>query len=206
MSVTRELLLASPRSLCAGEARAIRTAAIVLDRHCPPVYVRKQIVHDTRVIDRFTRPRSAEGTRPDALCDHSRVLRTRGVSGDADQGSSPSAEPGGRHLPSAEQGAFRGETFCRARVHDRVDLSRRARAGGGHSRRRPQISRCDNKEISPNLRHSTVFASQVAHLTLCRDSVGFACRLCRKIGFATNCFTRHRGISTQLSKNVYPGV
>ncbi|MCW3845253.1 4-hydroxy-3-methylbut-2-enyl diphosphate reductase [Micromonospora yasonensis] len=45
-----EVLLASPRSFCAGVERAIEVVEQALRRHGPPVYVRKQIVHNTRVV------------------------------------------------------------------------------------------------------------------------------------------------------------
>jgi 4-hydroxy-3-methylbut-2-enyl diphosphate reductase len=46
----RQVLLASPRSFCAGVERAIEIVELTLDRHGPPVYVRKQIVHNTAVV------------------------------------------------------------------------------------------------------------------------------------------------------------
>jgi 4-hydroxy-3-methylbut-2-en-1-yl diphosphate reductase len=46
----RQILLAGPRSFCAGVERAIEIVEKVLDRHGPPVYVRKQIVHNTHVV------------------------------------------------------------------------------------------------------------------------------------------------------------
>jgi 4-hydroxy-3-methylbut-2-enyl diphosphate reductase len=46
----RRVLLAGPRSFCAGVERAIEIVERVLDRQGPPVYVRKQIVHNTRVV------------------------------------------------------------------------------------------------------------------------------------------------------------
>ncbi|MEV0804866.1 4-hydroxy-3-methylbut-2-enyl diphosphate reductase [Micromonospora sp. NPDC050200] len=44
------VLLASPRSFCAGVERAIEVVEQALRRHGPPVYVRKQIVHNTQVV------------------------------------------------------------------------------------------------------------------------------------------------------------
>ncbi|MCV7196427.1 4-hydroxy-3-methylbut-2-enyl diphosphate reductase [Mycobacterium angelicum] len=44
------VLLASPRSFCAGVQRAIETVERVLDRATGPVYVRKQIVHNRTVV------------------------------------------------------------------------------------------------------------------------------------------------------------
>jgi 4-hydroxy-3-methylbut-2-en-1-yl diphosphate reductase len=46
----REILLAAPRSFCAGVARAIDTVEAALQRYGPPVYVRRQIVHNAHVV------------------------------------------------------------------------------------------------------------------------------------------------------------
>jgi 4-hydroxy-3-methylbut-2-enyl diphosphate reductase len=46
----RQVLLASPRSFCAGVERAIEIVERALALHGAPVYVRKQIVHNTRVV------------------------------------------------------------------------------------------------------------------------------------------------------------
>jgi 4-hydroxy-3-methylbut-2-en-1-yl diphosphate reductase len=46
----RQVLLAGPRSFCAGVERAIEIVERVLDADGPPVYVRKQIVHNTHVV------------------------------------------------------------------------------------------------------------------------------------------------------------
>jgi 4-hydroxy-3-methylbut-2-enyl diphosphate reductase len=46
----RELVLASPRSFCAGVERAIDIVRRALDRHGAPVYVRRQIVHNAHVV------------------------------------------------------------------------------------------------------------------------------------------------------------
>jgi 4-hydroxy-3-methylbut-2-enyl diphosphate reductase len=46
----RTVLLAGPRSFCAGVDRAIEIVERALDRYGPPVYVRKQIVHNVHVV------------------------------------------------------------------------------------------------------------------------------------------------------------
>ncbi|MEW9529273.1 4-hydroxy-3-methylbut-2-enyl diphosphate reductase [Microbispora sp. NPDC049125] len=51
----RRVLLAAPRGYCAGVERAVRTVEEALRRHGPPIYVRKQIVHNTFVVDDLTR-------------------------------------------------------------------------------------------------------------------------------------------------------
>jgi len=47
---TRRVLLARPRGYCAGVDRAVQAVEKALDRYGPPVYVRKQIVHNTHVV------------------------------------------------------------------------------------------------------------------------------------------------------------
>src|SRR5437868_6343163 len=49
-SVVRKVLLASPRGYCAGVERAVETVEKALDLYGPPVYVRKQIVHNLHVV------------------------------------------------------------------------------------------------------------------------------------------------------------
>lgn len=46
-------LLVSPRGFCAGVVRAIDTVEIALKRFPPPIYVRKEIVHNRSVVERF---------------------------------------------------------------------------------------------------------------------------------------------------------
>src|SRR5216684_1585765 len=47
---TRRVLLAKPRGYCAGVDRAVQTVEIALDLYGAPVYVRKQIVHNSHVV------------------------------------------------------------------------------------------------------------------------------------------------------------
>jgi 4-hydroxy-3-methylbut-2-enyl diphosphate reductase len=48
--VVRKVLLASPRGYCAGVERAVETVDRALELYGPPVYVRKQIVHNLHVV------------------------------------------------------------------------------------------------------------------------------------------------------------
>src|SRR5262249_23576098 len=48
--MVRKVLLASPRGYCAGVERAVDTVEKALDLYGPPVYVRKQIVHNLHVV------------------------------------------------------------------------------------------------------------------------------------------------------------
>ncbi|MFB9186249.1 4-hydroxy-3-methylbut-2-enyl diphosphate reductase [Dactylosporangium sucinum] len=49
-TTVRRVVLAAPRSFCAGVERAILVVERALELHGPPVYVRKQIVHNTHVV------------------------------------------------------------------------------------------------------------------------------------------------------------
>jgi 4-hydroxy-3-methylbut-2-enyl diphosphate reductase len=48
--VVERVLLASPRGYCAGVERAVETVELALEHYGPPVYVRKQIVHNIHVV------------------------------------------------------------------------------------------------------------------------------------------------------------
>ncbi len=49
----KRVLLAAPRSFCAGVDRAIEIVERLLEQHGPPVYVRHQIVHNEHVVRRL---------------------------------------------------------------------------------------------------------------------------------------------------------
>src|SRR6202451_530268 len=49
-SVPQKILLAAPRGYCAGVDRAVQTVERALELYGAPVYVRKQIVHNTHVV------------------------------------------------------------------------------------------------------------------------------------------------------------
>jgi 4-hydroxy-3-methylbut-2-en-1-yl diphosphate reductase len=48
---TKTLLLLKPRGFCAGVVRAIDIVRIALDAFGPPIYVRKEIVHNRYVVE-----------------------------------------------------------------------------------------------------------------------------------------------------------
>ncbi|SHG32584.1 4-hydroxy-3-methylbut-2-enyl diphosphate reductase [Streptoalloteichus hindustanus] len=47
----RRVLLAKPRGYCAGVDRAVETVELALEKYGPPVYVRKEIVHNRHVVE-----------------------------------------------------------------------------------------------------------------------------------------------------------
>ena len=54
-SLPEKLLLATPRGYCAGVDRAVQTVERALELYGPPVYVRKEIVHNKHVVDQLRR-------------------------------------------------------------------------------------------------------------------------------------------------------
>jgi len=52
-SAPEKLLLAAPRGYCAGVDRAVQTVERALELHGPPVYVRKEIVHNKHVVEQL---------------------------------------------------------------------------------------------------------------------------------------------------------
>src|ERR1051326_649588 len=50
-SADAKIFLLKPRGFCAGVVRAIDVVKIALDLYGPPVYVRKEIVHNKHVVD-----------------------------------------------------------------------------------------------------------------------------------------------------------
>src|SRR5699024_11220916 len=51
---TKQILLAAPRGYCAGVDRAVEAVEHALDLYGPPVYVRKEIVHNKYVVETLT--------------------------------------------------------------------------------------------------------------------------------------------------------
>src|SRR4029453_3291137 len=50
-SAEKKVFLLKPRGFCAGVVRAIDVVKIALDLYGPPIYVRKEIVHNKHVVD-----------------------------------------------------------------------------------------------------------------------------------------------------------
>ena len=49
--IEKKIILLKPRGFCAGVVRAIDVVKIALDLYGPPIYVRKEIVHNRHVVD-----------------------------------------------------------------------------------------------------------------------------------------------------------
>ena len=53
INTVEKILLAAPRGYCAGVDRAVQTVERALARYGPPVYVRKEIVHNKHVVEQL---------------------------------------------------------------------------------------------------------------------------------------------------------
>ena len=51
----RKVVLASPRGFCAGVVRAIDIVNLALEVYGPPIYVRREIVHNKFVVNELHR-------------------------------------------------------------------------------------------------------------------------------------------------------
>jgi 4-hydroxy-3-methylbut-2-en-1-yl diphosphate reductase len=54
-AVPRKVLLAAPRGYCAGVDRAVQAVEQALDLYGPPIYVRKEIVHNKHVVEELSK-------------------------------------------------------------------------------------------------------------------------------------------------------
>ncbi|HWD07690.1 MAG TPA: 4-hydroxy-3-methylbut-2-enyl diphosphate reductase [Actinomycetota bacterium] len=70
----RTVLLASPRSFCAGVERAVAIVERLLEQRKPPVYVRKQIVHNRSVVEDLARRGAVFVDELDAVPDGATVV------------------------------------------------------------------------------------------------------------------------------------
>ena len=130
--MVERVLLASPRGYCAGVERAVETVERLLDLHGPPIYVRKQIVHNIHVV-RELEERGAIFVESETEVPRGAriVLSAHGVA--------PSVYTNARdlelvhdrrNLPARDEGARRGPPLCGRGLHRRPDRPRRPRGGG----------------------------------------------------------------------------
>ena len=129
------LLLAAPRGYCAGVDRAVQTVERALELYGPPVYVRKEIVHNKHVVEQL-RARGAifvEELDDDIPEGAITVFSAHGVS------PTVHAEAGRRNLqtidatcPLVTKVHVRGQEVRGGGLHDRPHRPCRPRGGRGH--------------------------------------------------------------------------
>ena len=127
----RPVLLAAPRSFCAGVDRAIEIVERLLEQHGPPIYVRHEIVHNDHVVRRLERLGAVfvddeDEVPPGEIC----VLSAHGVApGGPRELRAAGAARRRRRLPARLEGARRGAPLRGQRPPRRADRPRRPRRG-----------------------------------------------------------------------------
>ena len=133
----RRVLLAAPRGYCAGVDRAVQTVEEALELHGPPVYVRKEIVHNKHVVEQLAE-RGAIFVEEETEVPEGElvVFSAHGVAPKVHENARqrrPAHDR--RHLPAGHQGPRRGPQVRRAGLHDRAHRPRGPRGGRGDDRR-----------------------------------------------------------------------
>ena len=106
----KKVLLAGPRSFCAGVERAIETVERVLDRYGTPIYVRRQIVHNRHVVTRLEQRGAVFVHELDEVPDGATVVfSAHGVAPAVRRRGRGAGSAGHRrHLSAGRQGPSRG--------------------------------------------------------------------------------------------------
>ena len=133
----KRVLLAAPRGYCAGVDRAVQAVEQALELHGPPVYVRKEIVHNKHVVEQLAE-RGAIFVEEETEVPEGElvVFSAHGVAPTVHENARRArAAHDRRHLPAGDQGPRRGAQVRRAGLHDRPDRPRGPRGGRGDDRR-----------------------------------------------------------------------
>ncbi len=137
LAAPEKLLLAAPRGYCAGVDRAVQAVERALELYGPPVYVRKEIVHNKHVVEQL-RARGAVFVEQETDVPEGEtvVFSAHGVAPTrARQLGGARVAHRGRHLPAGDQGARGGQEVRGRGLHDHPGRPRRPRGGGGHDGR-----------------------------------------------------------------------
>ena len=131
--MVERVLLASPRGYCAGVERAVETVELALEHYGPPVYVRKQIVHNIHVVrDLEARGAIFVDSEEEAPQGATIVYSAHGVAPVRERrlaGARPQRDR--RDVPARDEGARPGSALRRRRLHRPPDRPRRPRGGRG---------------------------------------------------------------------------
>ena len=160
---TRRLLLARPRGYCAGVERAVDTVERLLEQHGPPVYVRKQIVHNIHVVRRleqrgaiFVESRAGRARGRDL-----RALRARRGARGLPERIRAQPPHRRRDVSARHEGAQGGSPLRGERLHDLPRRPRGARGGRRYEGRgaRRDHARRERRRCRGARRRSTPSAS-----------------------------------------------
>ena len=129
----KRVRLAAPRGYCAGVDRAVETVERALDMHGPPVYVRKEIVHNKHVVEQLVRARRdlRRGGDRGARGRARRLLGARRLARRPRERRGAPAAHDRRDLPARHQGPRLRPQVRRPGLHDHHDRPRGPRRGRG---------------------------------------------------------------------------
>ena len=118
----KKIFLLKPRGFCAGVVRAIDVVKIALDLYGPPIYVRKEIVHNKHVVDEL---RAAGAIFVEELDEAPvgsarHLQRPRGSAHRAAAGRRTAVEHHRRYLPAGDQGPPGSGAVSRAKAYSIV--------------------------------------------------------------------------------------
>ena len=109
------MLLAAPRGYCAGVDRAVITVEKALDLYGPPVYVRKQIVHNRHVVETLESKGAVFVDETDEVPEGATVIfSAHGVAPSVhEEAAARGLQDHRRHLPAGHEGPPRGQALRR---------------------------------------------------------------------------------------------
>ena len=138
-SSQRRVLLAKPRGYCAGVDRAVQAVEMALEKFGPPVYVRRQIVHNTHVVSTLEKRGAVFVTEVDEVPPGAVVVfSAHGIAPEVRlDAETPGAARHRRDLPAGDQGAQRGAAVRGQGLRHLAGRPRGARGSGGDGRRGP---------------------------------------------------------------------
>ena len=119
----KKIYLLKPRGFCAGVVRAIDVVKIALNLYGPPVYVRKEIVHNKHVVDELRAMGAIFVEELEEVPSGARaIFSAHGVSPEVRrQGKERQSRDYRRHLPAGDQSASGSGEVCARRLYDRPD-------------------------------------------------------------------------------------
>ena len=163
----KRVLLAAPRGYCAGVDRAVQAVEEALDLYGPPVYVRKEIVHNKHVVEQLAERGAIFVEQETEVPEGALVVfSAHGVAPTVHE-NARAAQPADdrRDLPAGDQGPRRGAQVRRAGLHDRAHRPRGPRGGRGDDRRGAGRASCSCRPPRTWTTSRSPTRTEVAYIT-----------------------------------------
>ena len=119
----KKIFLLKPRGFCAGVVRAIDVVKIALDLYGPPVYVRKEIVHNKHVVEELRAAGAIFVEELDEVPEGGRAIFSAHGVAPAVRQQAKERQAGGdrRHLPAGHESASGGGALRARWLEHRAD-------------------------------------------------------------------------------------